>query len=340
MPHDNLGETVAIAVVFKCLGIHFLESFFCFFSQLFGAKHFWSVLYLGDLGDFKHFWWVDYPIWPQTYFQRAAQAQKTEERCCASSCRRPAAACRRPVATAYGEKLMMKWKWLWFKIHGMDRKASYWPNVRLNLVPKYFDPKSNHSKWRLKNTTWYLLSFLPSSLHLFQTSFPKMFSCRSDNLSPQDSSPCQGAFWSLYMGCCLTSRLVPFWGIQNLSCPCPYLSMAWDKAEVHSVRCAGQKYDLKLSMHWQEPQARFKRRKSVSSWKSCGKRVQNQDRSPNFDILQAPIVLNAFCAWCSSKKMEPRNLNRCREFVLNTPLIEHGSWKWWFSKLRIMPFFV
>lgn len=62
MPHDNLGETVAIAVVFKCLGKnaswnHFLDVYYVysFFHHFFGAKQFWSVPYLGDLGDFKHF---------------------------------------------------------------------------------------------------------------------------------------------------------------------------------------------------------------------------------------------------------------------------------------------
>lgn len=124
MPHDNLGETVAIAVVFKCLGIHFVD--FCvFFFSFFGAKQFWSVLYLGDLGDFKHFLREDYCIQfdCRHIFNGRLKQRKTEERCCASSCRRPAAACRRPIATAYGEELMMKW--LWFKIHGMDRKASH-----------------------------------------------------------------------------------------------------------------------------------------------------------------------------------------------------------------------
>ena len=63
-------EHTEVEPFFRCLLCLF------FFSPFFGAKQFWSVPYLGDLGDFKHFWWEDYPIWPQTYFQRATQAEK------------------------------------------------------------------------------------------------------------------------------------------------------------------------------------------------------------------------------------------------------------------------
>ena len=299
MPHENLGETVAIAVVFKCLGEHTeVESFFwClffFFHHFFGAKQFWSVPYLGDLGDFKHFWWEDYPIWPQTYFQRATQAEKNRgkvlclqlQKTCSSM---PPAYCHGIWWGTYDEMAMVQDSW-----HGPQGitpttcalkfgAQTFWPKVKSLKVEVEKKP-SDISCHVYPHLCIFFKLLFQRCFHVDQTIWVQaMLQCH------------QGAFWSLYMGCCPTSRLVPGGVLGE--------NLMW------SFQCIGRSHrqDSKEGNPWAAEKAAERE-----------SRIETAVQTLTYcDILQAPIVLNAFCAWCSSKNC--------------TQELGHGSWKLWFS---------
>lgn len=256
---------------------HFLDVYYClfFFSPFFGAKQFWSVPYLGDLGDFKHFWWEDYPIWPQTYFQRAAQAEKNQgkvlclqlQKTCSSM---PPAYCHGIWWGTYDEMAMVQDSW-----HGPQGITL--TTCALKFGAQTFWPKVKSLKVEVaKKPKWYLLSFLPSSLYLFQTSLPKMFSCRSDNLSPCNVTkvPSEVFIWDAALPRGL------FDGVSKICRAVLGENLMW------CFQCIARSHrqDSKEGNPWAAEKAAERE-----------SRIETAVQALTYcDILQAPIVLNAF----------------------------------------------
>lgn len=281
-------EHTEVESFFRCLLCLF------FFSPFFGAKQFWSVPYLGDLGDFKHFWWEDYPIWPQTYFQRATQAEKDRgkvlclqlQKTCSSM---PPAYCHGIWWGTYDEMAMVQDSW-----HGPQGitlttcalkfgAQTFWPKVKSLKVEVEKKP-SDISCHVYPHLCIFFKLLFQRCFHVDQTIWVQaMLQCH------------QGAFWSLYMGCCPTSRLVPGGVLGE--------NLMW------SFQCIGRSHrqDSKEGNPWAAEKAAERE-----------SRIETAVQTLTYcDILQAPIVLNAFCAWCSSKNC--------------TQELGHGSWKFWFS---------